>query len=92
MSRCWCVSHRPTKLYSRQHVDGDRYNYEFSTYLTGLRKLWQEIITPQRPVLSMVAQLSTANSSAQCSTRIVRNMTFLPAGAAVFPDLTIRHC
>ena len=32
-------SSKPTQLFSRQHIDGDGYDYEFSTYLTGPRKL-----------------------------------------------------
>lgn len=78
---------KPTQLYSRQHVDGDRYNYEFSTYLTGPRKLWQESTRPNALFLSMAAQLNSEQLSPVFNW-IVRNMTFLPAGAAVFPDLT----
>ena len=33
-------SSKPTQLFNRQLVDGDSYDYEFSTYLTGPRKLW----------------------------------------------------
>ena len=78
---------KPTQLYSRQHVDGDGYDYEFSTYLTGPRKLWQESTRPNALFLSMAAQLNSEQLSPVFNW-IVRNMTFLPAGAAVFPDLT----
>lgn len=80
-------SSKPTQLYSRQHVDGDRYDYEFSTYLTGPRKLWQESTRPNALFLSMAAQLNSEQLSPVFNW-IVRSITFLPAGTTVLPDFT----
>ena len=79
-------SSKPTQLFSR-HVEGDGYNYEFSTYLTGPRKLWQESTRPNALFLSMAAQLNSEQLSPVFNW-IVRNITFLPAGASVLPDFT----
>lgn len=80
-------SSKPTQLFSRQHIDGDGYDYEFSTYLTGLRKLWQESTRPNALFLSMAAQLNSEQLSPVFNW-IVRNITFLPAGATVLPEFT----
>lgn len=80
-------SSKPTQLYSRQHVEGDRYDYEFSTYLTGPRKLWQESTRPNALFLSMAAQLNSEQLGPVFNW-IVRSITFLPAGATVLPDFT----
>lgn len=80
-------SSKPTQLFSRQHVEGDGDNYEFSTYLTGPRKLWQESTRPNALFLSMAAQLNSEQLSPVFNW-IVRNITFLPAGATVLPDFT----
>lgn len=80
-------SSKPTQLYSRQHVDGDRYDYEFSTYLTGPRKLWQDSTRPNALFLSMAAQLNSEQLSPVFNW-IVRSITFLPAGTTVLPDFT----
>lgn len=80
-------SSKPTQLFSRQHIDADGYDYEFSTYLTGPRKLWQESTRPNALFLSMAAQLNSEQLSPVFNW-IVRNITFLPAGATVLPDFT----
>ncbi|WP_079415973.1 AAA family ATPase [Thiomonas intermedia] len=80
-------SSKPTQLFSRQRTDGDGYDYEFSTYLTGPRKLWQESTRPNALFLSMAAQLNSEQLSPVFNW-IVRNITFLPAGATVLPDFT----
>lgn len=80
-------SSKPTQLFSRRHVDGDDYEYEYSAYLTGPRKLWQESTRPNALFLSMAAQLNSEQLSPVFNW-IVRNITFLPAGAAVLPDFT----
>lgn len=80
-------SSKPTQLFSRQHIDGDGYDYEFSTYLTGPRKLWQESTRPNALFLSMAAQLNSEQLSPVFNW-IVRNISFLPAGATVLPDFT----
>ena len=80
-------SSKPTQLFSRQHVDGEGDDYEFSTYLTGPRKLWQESTRPNALFLSMAAQLNSEQLSPVFNW-IVRNLTFLPAGATVLPEFT----
>lgn len=80
-------SNKPTQLFSRQHVEGDGYEYEFSTYLTGPRKLWQESTRPNALFLSMAAQLNSEQLSPVFHW-IVRSITFLPASATVPPDFT----
>lgn len=80
-------SSKPTQLFNRQLVDGDSYDYEFSTYLTGPRKLWQDSTRPNSLFLSMAAQLNSEQLGPVFNW-IVRNITFLPAGATVLPDLT----
>lgn len=80
-------SSKPTQLFSRRHVDGDGYDYEFSTYLTGPRKVWQESTRPNALFLSMAAQLNSEQLS-PIFNWIVRSITFLPAGATVLPDFT----
>lgn len=80
-------SSKPTQLFSRQHIDGDGFDYEFSTYLTGPRKLWQESTRPNSLFLSMAAQLNSEQLSPVFNW-IVRSITFLPAGATVLPDFT----
>jgi predicted ATPase len=80
-------SSKPTQLFSRQHDGGDGDDYEFSAYLTGPRKLWQESTRPNALFLSMAAQLNSEQLSPVFNW-IVRNITFLPAGATVSPDFT----
>ena len=80
-------SSKPTQLYSRQHIEGDGDEYEFSTYLTGPRKVWQESTRPNALFLSMAAQLNSEQLSPVFNW-IVRNILFLPAGATVMPDVT----
>jgi len=80
-------SSKPTQLFSRRHVEGDTYSYEFSTYLTGPRKLWQDSTRPNALFLSMAAQLNSEQLGPVFNW-IVQNITFLPAGATVLPDFT----
>lgn len=80
-------SSKPTQLFNRQHVDGDVYDYEFSTYLSGPRKVWQESTRPNSLFLSMAAQLNSEQLGPVFNW-IVRNIVFLPAGASVLPDFT----
>jgi hypothetical protein len=80
-------SSKPTQLFSREQGDGDGYHYEFSTYLTGPRKIWQDSTRPNALFLSMAAQLNSEQLSPVFNW-IVRNIMFLPAGATVLPDFT----
>lgn len=80
-------SSKPTQLFGRQHMEGAGDDYEFSTYLTGPRKLWQESTRPNALFLSMAAQLNSEQLS-PIFNWIARHFTFLPAGAAVLPEFT----
>jgi uncharacterized protein len=80
-------SSKPTQLFNRQQVNGDVYDYEFSTYLSGPRKVWQESTRPNSLFLSMAAQLNSEQLGPVFNW-IVRNIVFLPAGASVLPDFT----
>ncbi len=80
-------SSKPTQLFNRQHVEGDVYDYEFSAYLSGPRKVWQESTRPNSLFLSMAAQLNSEQLGPVFNW-IVRNIVFLPAGASVLPDFT----
>jgi len=60
-------SSKPTQLFSRQHVDGDSYDYEFSSYLSGPRKLWQE---STRPIQLDSTQHYVSASRCSCITRL----------------------
>ncbi|MEX8498636.1 MAG: ATP/GTP-binding protein [Leptothrix ochracea] len=79
-------SSKPTQLFSRR-VDGDTYAYEFSAYLSGPRKLWQESTRPNALFLSTAAQLNSEQLGPVFHW-IVRNIVFLPAGVRVSPDIT----
>jgi energy-coupling factor transporter ATP-binding protein EcfA2 len=80
-------SSKPTQLFSRRLTEADVYDFEFSTHLSGPRKLWQESTRPNALFLSMAAQLNSEQLSPVFQW-IVRNIVFLPAGAAVLPDFT----
>lgn len=82
-------SSKPTQLYSRQPSEGggDAYDYEFSTYLHGPRKLWQESTRPNALFLSTAAQLNSELLS-PVFRWITRNLVFLQAGMDVAPELT----
>ena len=70
---------KPTELFSRKLApDAENYEYEFSTYLTGSRKLWQESTRPNALFLSTAAQLNSEFCS-PCS--LDRGSYRLPAGA-----------
>lgn len=78
---------KPTQLFSRRLVEGDTYEYEFSAYLSGPRKLWQESTRPNALFLSTAAQLNSEQLSPVFHW-IVRSIVFLPAGAVLVPDIT----
>jgi ABC-type cobalamin/Fe3+-siderophores transport system ATPase subunit len=79
-------SSKPTQLFSRR-VAGDTYAYEFSAYLSGPRKLWQESTRANALFLSTAAQLNSEQLSPVFHW-IVRSIVFLPAGVRVSPDIT----
>lgn len=79
---------KPTKWYSRRLMDdGETYEYEFSTYLTGSRKLWQDSTRPNALFLSTAAQLNSELLS-PVFRAIVDSIAYLPAGSAFDPDVT----
>jgi hypothetical protein len=79
---------RPTQLFSRQlQADGEQYAYQFSAYLTGSRKLWQDSTRPNALFLSTAAQLNSELLS-PIFRWIVDNIIYLPAGALLNHDVT----
>jgi uncharacterized protein len=74
---------KPTQWFSRRLADdGDTYEYEFSTYLTGPRKLWQDSTRPNALFLSTAAQLNS-DLLGPAARWLVQSLVYLPAGALV---------
>jgi hypothetical protein len=80
-------SSKPTQLFSRQTADGKDDAYEFSAYLRGPRRLWQEATRPNALFLSTAAQLNSEQLGPVFEW-IVRRLMFVPAGAILVPDAT----
>ncbi len=81
-------SAKPTQWFSRRlTADGETYAYEFSAYLTGSRKLWQDSTRSNALFLSTAAQLNSTLLSPVFQS-IVTSIVFLPAGTAVNHDFT----
>jgi hypothetical protein len=79
---------KPTQWFSRSLAeDGETYEYEFSAYLTGSRKLWQESTRPNALFLSTAAQLNS-ELLGPVFRWIVESIIFLPAGASLNYELT----
>lgn len=79
---------KPQQWFDRQlRDDGDSCDYEFSTHLTGSRKLWQESTRPNALFLSTAAQLNSELLS-PIFRWIVESIVYLPAGAIVHHDFT----
>lgn len=79
---------KPTELYSRRFVpDSERYEYEFSAYLTGSRKLWQESTRSNALFLSTAAQLNSEVLSPVFSW-IVNSLVYLPANSEINNEFT----
>lgn len=79
---------KPTQLFARRLMkDGETYEYEFSAYLTGPRKIWQESTRPNALFLSTAAQLNSELLS-PVFRWIVDSIVFLPAGAVIDHDFT----
>ena len=80
---------KPTQWFSRQLVDdGESYDYAFSTYLTGSRKLWQDSTRPNALFLSTAAQLNSALLG-PVFRAIVSSIVYLPAGTKLNHDFTV---
>jgi uncharacterized protein len=79
---------KPTQWFSRQlNGDGQTYKYEFSTYLTGPRRLWQESTRPNALFLSTAAQLNS-ELLGPIFRWVTENIVYLPAGAIVSHEIT----
>jgi AAA15 family ATPase/GTPase len=79
---------KPTQLFSRQlQEDGASYEYEFSSYLTGPRKLWQESTRSNALFLSTAAQLNSERLS-PVFRWLVDSIVYLPSGALLNDELT----
>lgn len=79
---------KPTQWFSRRlGDDGESYEYEFSTYLTGPRKLWQESTRPNALFLSTAAQLNS-ELLGPVFRWIAGGMVYLPARAALNSAVT----
>lgn len=79
---------RPTEYFSRKiNSDGETYTYEFSTYLTGPKKLWRDSTRSNALFLSTGAQLNSDILSPifRC---LVESILYLPPGAGLVSDLT----
>ena len=74
---------KPTQWFSRRLDDsGERYVYEFSAYLTGPRKLWQESTRPNALFLSTAAQLNS-ELLGPVARWLVQSVVYVPAGAGI---------
>ncbi|OGQ98092.1 MAG: phage resistance protein [Deltaproteobacteria bacterium RIFOXYD12_FULL_55_16] len=72
---------KPTQWFSRHLLDdGETYHYEFSTYLTGPRKLWENSTRSNALFLSTAAQLNSEMLS-PVFRWIIESIVFLGAGA-----------
>jgi len=72
---------KPTQWFSRTlNDDGETYRYEFSAYLSGPRKLWENSTRPNALFLSTAAQLNSEQLG-PVFRWIVESIVFLGAGA-----------
>ncbi|MCG9042135.1 AAA family ATPase [Laribacter hongkongensis] len=79
---------KPQQWFVRtQNESGDGYHYEFSSHLTGSRKLWQDSTRPNALFLSTAAQLNS-ELLGPVFRAIVDTILFLPAGAQFSHDST----
>jgi hypothetical protein len=79
---------KPTQWFSRSLADdGVSYEYEFSSYLTGSKKVWQDSTRDNALFLSTAAQLNSELLSPVFQW-IVSNIVFIPAGATIDPSYT----
>ncbi len=79
---------KPTQWFSRRLAsDGDSSEYEFSAFLTGSRKLWQDSTRPNALFLSTAAQLNSELLSPVFQW-ITERIVFVPAEALIDNSLT----
>lgn len=81
-------SSKPTQWFRRTlAADGESYDYEFSAYLTGSRKLWQDSTRPNALFLSTAAQLNS-ELLGPVFRWIVASVVYLPAGGLLNHEST----
>ena len=74
---------KPTQWFSRRLDErGEGYEYEFSAYLTGPRKLWQDSTRANALFLSTASQLNS-ELLGPVARWLVQSIVYLPAGALV---------
>ena len=74
---------KPTQWFSRRLDErGEGYEYEFSAYLTGPRKLWQDSTRANALFLSTASQLNS-ELLGPVARWLVQSVVYLPAGALV---------
>lgn len=74
---------KPTQWFSRRLDErGEGYEYEFSAYLTGPRKLWQDSTRANALFLSTASQLNS-DLLGPVARWLVQSIVYLPAGALV---------
>ena len=79
---------KPTQWFSRRlSENGENYEYEFSTYLTGSRRIWQDSTRANALFLSTAAQLNS-DQLGPVFRWIVESIVFIPASAVLNDDLT----
>jgi AAA15 family ATPase/GTPase len=77
---------RPSLIFSRE-FDGNKDIYEFGTYLTGPKKLWEESTRDNALFLSTAAQLNSELLS-PIFKWLTFNVVFLPAQAMISTDFS----
>ena len=87
----WLLVYRaskPQQWFSRSYDEKSQtYDYEFSTHLTGSRKLWQEATRPNALFLSTAAQLNS-ELLGPIFRWLVEQPVYFAAGLSPIPDLT----
>lgn len=87
----WLLVYRtskPQQWFSRSYDEKSQsYDYEFSTHLTGPRKLWQETTRPNALFLSTAAQLNS-ELLGPIFRWLVEQPVYFAAGLSPLPDLT----
>ena len=87
----WLLVYRapkPQQWFSRRYDEKSQtYDYEFSTHLTGPRKLWQETTRPNALFLSTAAQLNS-ELLGPIFRWLVEQPVYFAAGLSPLPDLT----
>lgn len=79
---------KPTQWFSRRLLDdGETYDYDFSPYLTGTRKLWRDSTRPNALFLSTAAQLNS-ELLGPVFRWLVESIVYLPPGTNLNHEFT----